>query len=313
MKVKLTDEEALEIFAQRAHVRFHQSNALTSKELAVRYHVSERTVRDIWSRRTRRDLTHQAWTAEEHLSHALVKPGRGRPFGAKDGVPRQRQVQEAPSNSTQSSNSDTTSEEDSSSRDDSLSSVDTDSSVGQTGTLGMPPRNGLLFNQAIVELLRKGIQQPPPGAPGMAPSMPPSMPPSMAPSMAPAPLSSQFCPVQAATPLLFDALHLPAVPPFTSSQQMQMSLFNGWHTLQQTSRTLPPGQLLEMLKKMAPPSGETTTTSNVVQQFQYGLPSSGAATQTQGLAMPASFAFPGTKQTPPFSFKNLPNNGVVPG
>eukprot|EP00961_Rhodomonas_salina_P134471 1808927-Rhodomonas_salina.1 len=63
MKVKLTDEEVHQIFALRPCVNQHKSNALTSKVLAVRYRVTERTVRDIWSRRTRRDVTKRALPA----------------------------------------------------------------------------------------------------------------------------------------------------------------------------------------------------------------------------------------------------------
>eukprot|EP00961_Rhodomonas_salina_P096730 1301052-Rhodomonas_salina.1 len=236
MKIKLTDQEVLEIFAQRKHLRVHHSNPETSKQLAVRYRVSERTVRDIWSRRTRRDLTKKAWTVEEHSSQTQAKQGRGRPFGAKDGVPRQRALHNAPSNSSESSNSDTTSE-DSASRD-SLSITGTEPCGGQAVPQEMPPKNGLLFNQAILELLRKGIQQPPPNAPGAAPT----------------PLSSELRPVQQTFPIFFDALHPPAVPPFTSSQQVQTSLFNGWHTLGQAPSTMPPGQLLEILKSNVIPS-----------------------------------------------------------
>mmetsp|Transcript_1407 Transcript_1407/g.3092 ORF Transcript_1407/g.3092 Transcript_1407/m.3092 type:complete len:409 (+) Transcript_1407:72-1298(+) len=239
MKVKLTEEEVLEIFAQRAQVNSHRSNAMTSKELAIRYRVSERTIRDIWSRRTRRDLTLQSWTAEEHLSTTQMR--QGRPVGAKDGVPRQRQPAQA-SEFTLSSSSDTTSED--CSPQDSISSTDCESSQGQadpqrmTASSMQPPRNGLLFNQAVLALLRQGIQQPPPGAPG-------------APGATPTGQSSQFHSLQQNFPNVFDAVQTPAVNPFTSSQPGQSSLFNSSvppasQSLQQTSSAGPPRPVLHL-------------------------------------------------------------------
>lgn len=76
----MTDEEVLEIFSQRSNVNHHQSNALTSNQLARKYNISERTVRDIWSRRSRRELTQQLLTLEEQLAQKEKKK-IGRPLG----------------------------------------------------------------------------------------------------------------------------------------------------------------------------------------------------------------------------------------
>ena len=87
--MKLTKKDVLYIFSQRAQVNTHESNAVTSRTLAIKFGISERTVRDIWSRRSRRHLTQSAWTVEEVLSE--IKGKRiGRPPGVKDAAPRQR-------------------------------------------------------------------------------------------------------------------------------------------------------------------------------------------------------------------------------
>lgn len=87
--MKLTKRDVLYIFSQRAQVNNHESNALTSRQMAAKYGISERTVRDIWSRRSRRNLTQSAWTVEEVLSESKGKR-MGRPPGAKDTKPRHR-------------------------------------------------------------------------------------------------------------------------------------------------------------------------------------------------------------------------------
>eukprot|EP00288_Rhodomonas_lens_P015174 CAMPEP_0177712592 /NCGR_PEP_ID=MMETSP0484_2-20121128/12485_1 /TAXON_ID=354590 /ORGANISM="Rhodomonas lens, Strain RHODO" /LENGTH=424 /DNA_ID=CAMNT_0019224419 /DNA_START=110 /DNA_END=1380 /DNA_ORIENTATION=+ len=87
--MKLKKRDVLYIFSQRAQVNTHDSNAVTSRQMAATYGISERTVRDIWSRRSRRNLTKSAWTVEETLSDNKAKR-IGRPPGAKDTSPRQR-------------------------------------------------------------------------------------------------------------------------------------------------------------------------------------------------------------------------------
>eukprot|EP00961_Rhodomonas_salina_P119780 1612187-Rhodomonas_salina.1 len=87
--MKLTKRDVLYIFSQRAQVNTHESNALTSRQLAAKYGISERTIRDIWSRRSRRTITQPAWTVEEVLSENKRKR-MGRPPGAKDTAPRRR-------------------------------------------------------------------------------------------------------------------------------------------------------------------------------------------------------------------------------
>eukprot|EP00961_Rhodomonas_salina_P031082 418389-Rhodomonas_salina.1 len=85
-RTKLTSAEVLEIFSRRSNINNYESNVTTSRQLALQYHISERTVRDIWSRRTRKDVTQNEWTLEEHRTQN--KRTIGRPLGAKDGGPR---------------------------------------------------------------------------------------------------------------------------------------------------------------------------------------------------------------------------------
>jgi len=87
--MKLSASDVLAIFEARALLNNHESNVFTSRELAKKYGISERTVRDIWSRRSRRSLTKPKWTVEEVLSENK-KRRMGRPPGAKDTAPRQR-------------------------------------------------------------------------------------------------------------------------------------------------------------------------------------------------------------------------------
>ena len=90
--MKLTKKDVLYIFSQRAQVNAYESNAVTSRTLASQFGISERTVRDIWSRRSRRHLTQSAWTVEEVVSE-IKRKRIGRPPGVKDAAPRQRQKQ----------------------------------------------------------------------------------------------------------------------------------------------------------------------------------------------------------------------------
>lgn len=164
MKAKLTDAEVLEIFSRRSNINNYESNASTSKQLAREFNVSERTVRDIWCRRTRRDVTQHAWTLEEHLTKNQKKIGR--PLGAKDGAPRQRYG--PPSTSRLRGISETTSEADADPSDRSSStdcnSLDGQSDVSEASTYAssdsLSGRNGLLFNEAVLALLKQGTQCP---------------------------------------------------------------------------------------------------------------------------------------------------------
>eukprot|EP00961_Rhodomonas_salina_P124605 1679185-Rhodomonas_salina.1 len=131
---------------------------------------------------------------------------QGRPAGVKDGVPRQRPLAHPTlSDSSQSSSSETASE--ASSQLDSVSTSDCESSLSQVSSQRKPApssqepyTNGLLFNQAIIALLRQGIQQPPP---------------------LDTPSNSSISPMQQSFPSFFNALHLPPVPPFTSPHAHQ--------------------------------------------------------------------------------------------
>lgn len=106
--MKLTKRDVLHIFAQRAQVNNHESNALTSRQLATKYGISERTVRDIWTRRSRTNITMSHWTDDEKKEDKTPPQQRvGRPPGAKDTAPRKRQRTSGSEQETSSSDSGT--------------------------------------------------------------------------------------------------------------------------------------------------------------------------------------------------------------
>ena len=78
----LTREQVIEIFEFRPSSVFHRS----SSNVALKYGVSEKTIRDIWNGRT--------WHSEtQHMD--TLRPARtvlppGRPLGRKDSAPRRR-------------------------------------------------------------------------------------------------------------------------------------------------------------------------------------------------------------------------------
>eukprot|EP00961_Rhodomonas_salina_P129373 1742501-Rhodomonas_salina.2 len=91
--MKLSLEDVLDIFAQRPHVVNHASNVEAARQLALRYGISEKTVRDVWCRKSRRCLTDHACTEEEKtLERDGTETERkvGRPPGAKDCTPRMK-------------------------------------------------------------------------------------------------------------------------------------------------------------------------------------------------------------------------------
>jgi len=103
-RTPLSHKAVMEIFAERPQRTEHERTFPVStrhiKELAKRFCVQDRTVRDIWNRRSWVDVTRPAWTLEEIASDpnerasldektlAEVIPAqtrkRGRPAGARD-------------------------------------------------------------------------------------------------------------------------------------------------------------------------------------------------------------------------------------
>ena len=84
-RVILTKEAAREIFCQK-NIHSNESPNQASIRLAVLYHVSSKSVRDIWNGRSWLGATYDLWREEERPLRRAV----GRPKGRKDNKPRVR-------------------------------------------------------------------------------------------------------------------------------------------------------------------------------------------------------------------------------
>eukprot|EP00960_Hanusia_phi_P003098 91720-Hanusia_phi.AAC.1 len=80
---------ALEIYSQRNSDT--DNKTAESLEVANKYGISSKSVRDIWDRKTWARITRQMWTKQEkeQWDRTHVR-GPGRPSGTKDAKPRKR-------------------------------------------------------------------------------------------------------------------------------------------------------------------------------------------------------------------------------
>jgi len=79
-KPRLTPEQVLQIYDARPARRKDNTFipcAKFTRELAAQFDINERTVRDIWNRRTRREITRPAWTVEELMADLNDSAGAG--------------------------------------------------------------------------------------------------------------------------------------------------------------------------------------------------------------------------------------------
>uniref|UniRef100_A0A6U6C969 Uncharacterized protein n=1 Tax=Guillardia theta TaxID=55529 RepID=A0A6U6C969_GUITH len=91
-KAILTPVMALEIYSYR-NVDTENKTA-ESCEVANKYGISSKSVRDIWDRRTWARITRQMWTRQEKEDYDKThQRGPGRPSGTKDSKPRKRRIQ----------------------------------------------------------------------------------------------------------------------------------------------------------------------------------------------------------------------------
>ena len=82
---KLTSEQVVAIFQMKTRKSSSHYKPITSLDVAARYGVCEKTIRDIWQRRS---WAHETWHLD--TDEPFVKKTRGRPKGAKDQRPRRQ-------------------------------------------------------------------------------------------------------------------------------------------------------------------------------------------------------------------------------
>ena len=85
----LTEQQAVDIFKWQSAEEI-PTMVSSSSFIAKKFGINERTVRDIWKRRT---WAHATWRLGERAdTKPMVKKRTGRPKGSKDSRPRQRKL-----------------------------------------------------------------------------------------------------------------------------------------------------------------------------------------------------------------------------